>query len=327
MLSCTVTAASANGSRDIQQTLQQVRQKSSTASIGTFLKQKMTLATKKKIDDDLMLLFIKDYQPFSIVEDTGFRRFVGSLNPSYQLPSRKTISNTLLQAEYESVYNKTRQVMGEVTAVTLTTDCWTSCNSENFLAVTAHFINNYFDICSVLLDCSSFKESHTSANLASEIKRVILEWNLTGKILIIISDNAANIKKAIKEDLKYKHFGCYAHTLNLIAKDALELALPVVEKVKTIVAFFKRSTSAMEKFLEQQRRLNKDKEPKKLIQDVQTRWNSTYYMAERFTELEEPIRTTMALVNKDLPVISVEEWEFLQELVKVLAPLESLKVL
>lgn len=74
--------------------------------------------------------------------------------------------------------------------------------------------------------------------------------------------------------------------------------------------------------IEQQKLLNKD--PKKLIQDVQTRWNSTYYMLERFTELEVPLRTTMALVDKDLPIISLEEWDFFKEIVTILKPLEAI---
>lgn len=212
--------------------------------------------------------------------------------------------------------------MAEAESVTLTTDCWTSRNTESFLAVTAHFIDSKFEVQSVLLDCASFGESHTSSNLAQEIRRIIKEWNLENKVLLIISDNAANVKRAIKEELKLKHFGCYAHTINLIAQDALKQISGILDKVKTIVGFFRRSSSGMAKLIEQQKLLNKD--PKKLIQDVQTRWNSTYYMLERFTELEVPLRTTMALVDKDLPIISLEEWDFFKEIVTILKPLEAI---
>ncbi|KAG5862614.1 hypothetical protein JTB14_006426 [Gonioctena quinquepunctata] len=40
-------------------------------------------------------------------------------------------------------------------------------------------------------------------------------------------------------------------------------------------------------------------------------------------ELNVPIRTTMALIKHDLPIISVEEWQFLKELIVILRPLED----
>ncbi|KAJ8963767.1 hypothetical protein NQ317_019029, partial [Molorchus minor] len=70
-------------------------------------------------------------------------------------------------------------------------------------------------------------------------------------------------------------------------------------------------------------RLIRNRQPKKLIQDVSTRWNSTFFMVKRFVELEEPIKTTVAVISKDMPIISVEEWDFLKEVTKILKPMET----
>ncbi|CAH1979230.1 unnamed protein product [Acanthoscelides obtectus] len=195
-----------------------------------------------------MLLFTHDFQPFSIVEDFGFRKFVSALNPSYGLPNRKTITNTLLPAKYEEVYNNTKKELEGVDSVTLTTDCWTSSTTESFLAVTAHFLDNKFELKHRVLGCESFSERHTSANLASAIRNILVEWDLENKVLIFISDNAANIKKAIKEDLQQKHFGCYAHTINLIVQNSLQSVFGILNKVKMVVAYFRRNSAAMAKF-------------------------------------------------------------------------------
>jgi len=48
----------------------------------------MTFDTQKKIDDALIKMITKDFQPFKIVEDEGFRHFVNLLNPSYKIPNR-----------------------------------------------------------------------------------------------------------------------------------------------------------------------------------------------------------------------------------------------
>lgn len=44
----------------------------------------------------------------------------------------------------------------------MTTDCWTSRNTESYITITVHFIDTNFDLKSILLSCHSFNESHTS---------------------------------------------------------------------------------------------------------------------------------------------------------------------
>lgn len=70
------------------------------------------------------------------------------------------------------------------------------------------------------------------------------------------------------------------------------------------------------------------KEPyKKLIQDCPTRWNSTYYMAERLLELRWPISAVLSddsvtrRNDRNLDLTS-SQWLLLQDIKKVLEPLE-----
>nr|CAI5839881.1 unnamed protein product [Callosobruchus analis] len=161
-------------------------------------------------------MFVLDFQPFSIVEDKGFRNFVKELNPGYILPARRTISKTYIPALYEKCLSETKKFAQDIRKICITTDCWTSRNNESYMAVIGHFIDNNFIQHSDLLDCSVFPERHTSVNLAAELRRVATEWGVENKILIAVFDNAANIKNAISEQLHWKHFGCFAHTINLI---------------------------------------------------------------------------------------------------------------
>ncbi|CAG9819749.1 unnamed protein product [Phaedon cochleariae] len=285
--------------------------------------KKIGVVAKNKIDRQLMKLFFKDYQPFGIVEDEGFREFVNILNPNYSIPTRKTLTHTLLPAMFEETLNNVKSLLKDVRSVTLTTDHWTSINTESFIAVTIHYIEeNNFQLKSVLLECSATSQAHTSVNIARELNNIVVTWGIENKIMLAVTDNAANIRKAIRDELKWKHFGCFAHTINLIAEDCIVLVDDLVKKVRDLVSHFKRSTKSTIKLNEIQIQMGKT--PKKLIQDVRTRWNSTFYMIERFLELEEPVRSTMALLDSDkLPVIVVEEWKMLADIKKVLEPLEA----
>lgn len=270
-----------------------------------------------------MLLFILDFQPFRIVEDEGFKSFVAALNPAYQFPSRSTISKTMIPALYEQCNNEINDIIKTGKSFCITTDCWTSINTVNFMATTAHFLNDDFKLISILLECAATDGEHTSENLSKELQRIVSEREIQNKILLAVSDNAANIKNAISNKLNWKHLGCFAHTLNLIVKDALQNPdiIPIINKVKEIVTHFKKSYVANEKFMTYQK--NMGDTPLKLLQDVQTRWNSTFYMLQRFTQLQNAVKSTVALIKKRLPILTHEEWKIIEDLCTILKPFEA----
>ncbi|GBN05902.1 hypothetical protein AVEN_129983-1 [Araneus ventricosus] len=113
-----------------------------------------------------------------MVNERGFRVFVSALNPSYRLPNRDTIVNTLLPAIYEQVSHDVRQACCAIKKACLTTDCWTSANNDSFMSVTAHYLDDEFKMNSLLLDVSILFVPHTSANLVSETLKIDENWNL-----------------------------------------------------------------------------------------------------------------------------------------------------
>ncbi|CAG5020952.1 unnamed protein product [Parnassius apollo] len=84
---------------------------------------------------------------------------------------------------------------------------------------------------------------------------------------------------------KKKHIPCLAHTLNLVAEGTMACIewQKIVTKIKAIVTWFKQSCVASDEL----RKATSTET--KLIQSVPTRWNSTYYMVQRFLELRSVI--------------------------------------
>jgi len=107
----------------------------------------------------------------------------------------------------------------------------------------------------------------------------------------------------------------------LIVQGALKIEFNLIEKIKAIVTHLRKSTSAIKKLNYQIS--NGAKEPKKLLQDVSTRWNSTLYMIERMVELESSIRGTLGLLDNAPEGLSVEEWKVTRELCIVLRHFEE----
>ncbi|CAB1311835.1 unnamed protein product [Coregonus sp. 'balchen'] len=168
---------------------------------------------------------------------------------------------------------------------------------------------------SCLLDCFEFTDRHTAENLAVELLRVAKEWQVEDKVVCCVSDNAANITKAIKV-LKWTHHPCLAHTLNLVVRDALKVIKTTVDKVKAVVEFFHKSTVAAQKLKSTQRQMGiPELRPK---QECATRWNSTFDMLKRMLEIKDAIISTLALINASIEPLSQEEWELVKEVCAVL---------
>lgn len=281
---------------------------------------KMSLARKIKLDRLLLLMIVKDMQPFSIVDDEGFKEFIAELEPSYTLPSRSTLSRSMLPSVYEDVAEKVRDLLKtDAEHVTLTTDTWTSCATQGYMSVTAHFVTKKWQMQSVLLECFQFSKSHTSENLRNELVRVVNDWGLERKVHTIVSDNAANIVRAINLT-GFQHVSCVAHTINLVVQDALKKISPLHKKMKAIVEYFHRSTVAADKLNSYQKQMQPDKVPLKLIMDVVTRWNSTFFMMERLVKIQEPLEAAMGVLRSDLDRISSDEWTLISEMCNVLQP-------
>lgn len=80
------------------------------------------------------------------------------------------------------------------------------------------------------------------------MKTILWEWHIDDeKIIVIVTDNGANIKKAVGDTFESsKHIACFAHSINLAAEDTMNFqnAILLCTKIKRIVTYFKQSTIA-----------------------------------------------------------------------------------
>ncbi|KAL1246589.1 hypothetical protein QQF64_034552 [Cirrhinus molitorella] len=171
---------------------------------------------KKELDDALVTMIVKDLQPFSIVEDEGFQELVKKLDPTYVLPSRKTVK-LMVRQKYQEEKQKAMEHLKNIPSVCLTADMWTSLTMESYLGVTCHYTDSSTELGSVVLGVSKFPKQHTADNIKEALSDVISDWGLTGSVAAMVTDYAANIVSGIQK-LGLHHLPCFAHTINLIVK-------------------------------------------------------------------------------------------------------------
>lgn len=146
--------------------------------LTSFASRPLSKRQKEEADNHLIEMFTRSFHGFILVNEEPFKNVVHSLNPSYQFPSRTWISRTALPFKYEQCTVKVREMVKEAKAVCITTDCWTSRNINSFCAVTAHYLDENFNLISVLLNCSDMDISHTANNLSNELKAIVSSFQV-----------------------------------------------------------------------------------------------------------------------------------------------------
>ena len=186
---------------------------------------------------------------------------------------------------HKSVLHKVLTLVGNAYNISFTTDIWTNVSNYSFLSVTGHCLDENFTSSTVVLRVVPFDELHTAANISTLLQGVLSDYNIAKhKVHIIVSDNAANITKGI-HIAGCQSLPCFLHTLQLVIKDSLheqKIISDAIAQCRSIVSHFSHSSLACAK-------LNKLQEQHKipqhsLVQNVTTRWNSTFLMLQRMVE-------------------------------------------
>ena len=96
------------------------------------------------------------------------------------------------------------------------------------------------------------------------------------------------------EILETVNIPSFAHLLNLVVQNSIKKSIAeTIEKVKTIVQHFTKSSAASQKLEDMQKTLGFPIQ--KLKQDVKTRWNSTFEMLRRILETKEPLLSCIGM--------------------------------
>lgn len=266
-----------------------------------------------------------DNEPFSIVEKVGFKRLLEQALPRYELPSRTYISQKIVPDIYNRIHDKIKTNISKAIAVSVTSDIWTCLhNSSSFLSFTAHWLSPEFQLQHGVLAMKPFSGSHTGENIAKELNAIAARWDIDrNKIHLLIHDSGANMVKGVRV-AEYDSARCFIHSLQRVVIEAMKVQAEVLDVIATgrrLVTHFNHSSLAQEKLLAIQKELHLPQH--QLVQDINTRWNSTYYMAERLLEQKRAISLYVA-EHDTLTNLTIQQWGLMEQCINLLKPFEEI---
>ena len=274
----------------------------------------------------------RNLRPVSIVEDAGLCEVLAFVEPGYRPPSHTHVSS-LIKKRFADGVARLRDLLGHQSALALTSDAWTSRATQAFATTTAHFIDEDWKMRSACLDTSHFPGSHTGERIAEKLLETTEAFDIENRrVVACVHDQAANAGSAgtiLHEECGWETVTCSAHRLQNAIKTGLTDSSRTLEKLlakaRKFVCHFKHSALATNALLEKQRQISPTLKPRKLIQDVATRWNSVYVMIWRLVELRVPVSVVLSEDAKCSGLdLSGEEWCIAQSLIAVLRDLEGM---
>jgi len=251
-------------------------------------------------DDTVVTWIISDQQPFSVVENEKFINMMYVFDPRYKVPDRHQIKDKVVDEFDKRRLNIHYDILKIPGKVSFTADMWTSTlSSEAYLGLTIHYIDENWTLRRFLLDIIPFKTRHTGINMATAISDVLNEFDLVGKTLALTTDNESamlvcgrklseEFERALDDNYFFSHYRCSAHILNLAAKQGMEIIDEEILNVRKIMIKIKNSVLLCDD-LRELCSMEKIEYLRPEV-DVDTRWNSTYYMLCKFQRMETALR-------------------------------------
>ncbi|XDV25933.1 hypothetical protein PO909_029757 [Leuciscus waleckii] len=265
----------------------------------------------------------KDMVPLNTVEKEGFKQMIKTLDPRYEMPSRKYFSQVAIPNLYQKHRAKIETDLATVLHFAATTDMWSSRTMEPYLSLTVHFISDEWVLLSHCLQTSYFPDDHTGELLAAGLKEAFDSWGSEQKLVAITTDSGANIKKAIELN-NWTRLQCFGHRLHLAIERGMK-----DDRIQRAVGVCKRIVSAFSYSWKKRRDLaivqNDLGLPKHVLTtEMPTRWGSRQMMIKRVLEQERAISQVLKADKKSRHlVLSWQDVDVLEAVNKVLSPLQD----
>ncbi|KAG9280409.1 zinc finger BED domain-containing protein 4 [Astyanax mexicanus] len=286
----------------------------------------------KKITKLIAEMLALDLQPSTVVENVGLNRLLDYLQPQYSVPSSSYFTSTAIPEMYETVKEVVLTHLKEAESgiIHFTTSMWVSSQTREYLTLTAHWVTFESRVrpqgqdfhCSALLGVSPIDCDYNMLSIQKQLEYLWDTWIASSglKIGFTVTDNQA-IGNVLK-DSNHAIMHCFGHNIDLIVNEAIKsqrMVQNLLSIARKICERVHRSAKAKERLAELQKEYNLPEN--QLVQDVPSKWKTSYFMLERLVEQKKAI-DELSLECNFRELISCDQWEVMQSVCNALKPFE-----
>ncbi|KAJ5355238.1 uncharacterized protein N7496_000165 [Penicillium cataractarum] len=324
---------------------------------GAYLSSRKASFTPQAWMERLITFIAASRLPFQLIEHPEFRALLemARLAPCFpEIPTATTVRRHLQEIVEERQYTLLQKLPNSA-KLSIALDCWTSPFRQAFMAITGYFIDQEWNYRELLLGFEPLQGSHTGAYLSTVLLDLLEKHRITERVLTITTDNASNngtllgSLQEVVESLQLPssipviRIPCIAHVIQLSLKELLgqmdanpgnereeiewtekghiarqenRKIVDTLNKVRKVAVYINKSPQRRESFIRLQ-----TKEPKLMpIQDVRTRWNSTFLMLRRARRLQSAFDDFCVQFNLADVKIDRDKWRQVDYLLSITYP-------
>lgn len=254
----------------------------------------------KRSEMDLARMIILHGYPLTMVQHSGFQLFVRNLQPLFDLVTFEKVEADCIEI-YQKEKHKVCEVLDKLPGkFSVSADIWSANEGVSYLSLTAHFIDESWQLNKKLLNFIMIEASHTEEMLSEVIMTSLMDWDIDRKLFSLTCDsNPTNddIVCAIRDRLSQNRFllyngqlfdlRCSVNILKLMAQDSLEALSEITLKIRESIKYVRNSQAILKRFKEMVQLLKGETQIKYLIVDDPSIWVSTYSMLEVALEYKD----------------------------------------
>ncbi|KAL3502852.1 hypothetical protein ACH5RR_037301 [Cinchona calisaya] len=248
---------------------------------------------------DLARMIILHGYSLMMVEHFGFRIFVRNLQPLFE-----PVTFDRVEADCKEIYQIEKQKINEELAklpgkISLCADKWVANAGAKYLSLTAHYIDNAWQLKKKILNFLMLDPLQTEDMLSDAIMTSLKNWDIDRKVFSITVDNHSRDDVIVRKmrdqlcELRYLvcngqlfDVRCAANVVKLMAQDALETSFEIAHKIRESIRYVRSSQAVQDKF-NQVVQLAGVNSQKSLCLDNPLQWNLTYIMLEAAVEYRD----------------------------------------
>ena len=176
----------------------------------------------KQLTDSTTFRLAKDMLPIYTVEKVSFKKLFNTMEPQYELSSRKYFSQTAFPALYLATKERICQQLKCAQYFSSTTYPWSSSTSEPYMSYTVHYLDIDWSLQTRCIQTLYVPKNHTAMNLSAVMTQTLQSWNLEpSKQVYITTDNGSNLIKRCS-DLHWMRMPYFGHNLHLATNNSIK---------------------------------------------------------------------------------------------------------